>query len=164
MNPLDWPPNPIFFLNKNQIDTSHEISRMFCPYMRHSCANLLTVATIELLTTDIIMNDRQDGRRLAPHNTSSLSPVGQYAHLKGKYPLSVTKLAIHPLEGSISLALHEGSLPRHALRVLRQLGVVLSMGRAIDCHTLELTIRVTFISVEESVSLVLVDAITCWCV
>ena len=56
------------------------------------------------------------------------------------------------LERGISLAFHESGLPWHALRVLRQLWIVLAMGRAIECHTLELAIRMTFIGVEESES------------
>jgi hypothetical protein len=56
------------------------------------------------------------------------------------------------LERGISLTLHESGLPWHALRVLRQLWIVLAMGRAIERHTLELAIRMTFIGVEESES------------
>jgi hypothetical protein len=56
------------------------------------------------------------------------------------------------LERGISLAFHESGLPWHALRVLRQLWIVLAMGRAIERHTLELAIRMTFIGVEESES------------
>jgi hypothetical protein len=58
MKPLDRPRSLIFFLNNKQIHTSHEISRILVSYMRHSYANLLTVAMIIMLTTDSIMNDR----------------------------------------------------------------------------------------------------------
>jgi hypothetical protein len=98
----------------------------------------------------ISVDYRQYDEQLTGSNITSLTQRLDFEH----------HAWISSLERSISLALYEGSLPRYALRVLRQLRVVLSMGRAIERHTLELAIMVTFIGVEESASRISVNTTT----